>query len=172
MENVPVSTNDPTPMGRHTTDRPNNHQKRKKPSKKIVGAVVGVILLVAVALAGWSIYRSGPAAHIDDSKYQAVFFTNGQVYFGKLHKLGGSYFSLTDIFYIQSKTAQGENESENPQKAGTDSTSDLQLIKLGSEVHGPADEMVISKEQILFFENLRSDGKVADTITKYHSQKK
>jgi hypothetical protein len=175
MDSVPDGANGQVPTGRNT-GHPSNvsaHKTQGKKSKlnlKIAAMAAGLLVLIALAFGGWSFYQSTPGAHIDTSKYQSVFFTNGQVYFGKLHKLGGGYFSLTDIFYIQSKTPTTTNDSANPQNAGTQSTADLQLIKLGDEVHGPSDEMVIRKEQILFFENLKKDGKVTQSITKYHGQ--
>lgn len=107
-------------------------------------------------------------AHIDTNKYQAVFFTNGQVYFGKLQKLSGGYFKLNDIYYLQAKAdATPESTSENPQETSTNQTSDVELIKLGREVHGPEDEMIISKDQVLFFENLKKDGTVTQSINKF-----
>ncbi len=147
--------------------------KVKKNKQKLIALVVGVIVAVAViVLSGWFLSRSSTAATIDSSKYQAVFFTNGQVYFGKLQPVNASYFKLTDVFYIQAQEAESEKaESENPQQTSNQST-DIRLIKLGSEVHGPDDEMIISKDQVLFFENLKKDGKVSDSITKYNAQKK
>jgi ABC-type Zn uptake system ZnuABC Zn-binding protein ZnuA len=47
----------------------------------------------------------------------------------------------------------------------------VQLIKLGSEVHGPEDAMMIAKAQVLFYENLKPDGKVAQSISKYTGAK-
>ena len=146
--------------------------KAKKNKQKLIGLIVGIVLAVAViALSGWFLSRSSTAATIDSNKYQAVFFTNGQVYFGKLKPVNANYFKLTDVFYIQAQEAESEKtDSENPQKTSNQST-DIRLIKLGSEVHGPDDEMIISKDQILFFENLKKDGKVSDSITKYNAQK-
>lgn len=144
----------------------------KKNNRKIVAIIIGVIVAVAVVvLSGWFLSRSSTAATIDSSKYQAVFFTNGQVYFGKLKPVNASYFKLTDVFYIQAQESDAATDSENPQQTSTQST-DIRLIKLGSEVHGPDDEMIISKEQVLFFENLKKDGKVSDSITKYNAEKK
>lgn len=145
----------------------------KKNSRKLVAIIVGVVVAIAViALSGWFLSRTSTAATIDSGKYQAVFFTNGQVYFGKLKQVNASYFKLTDVFYIQAQEADAAAaDSENPQQTSTQST-DIRLIKLGSEVHGPDDEMIISKEQVLFFENLKKDGKVSDSITKYNAEKK
>lgn len=152
-------------------DNVSNHVNRKAKfgKRKIVAIIVGVLVALAViALSGWFLQRSSTAATIDNDKYQAVFFTNGQVYFGKLDQVNAGYFKLTDVFYIQAQEASAN--SENPQQTASDST-DIRLIKLGSEVHGPDDEMIISKEQILFFENLKKDGKVSDSIIKYNKEK-
>lgn len=171
MENVPVHVNTPAPAahnngGRSTAKAPRSKKNKTKLAMIAGAATLGLLLLL---LAGWFVYRSSTAANIDKSRYQAVFFTNGQVYFGKLESLNSGYMKLSDIYYLQAQSAA--NESENPQETSNKS-SDVQLIKLGNEVHGPEDEMIISKDQILFFENLKTDGKVSDSIKQYQSQKK
>lgn len=174
MDNVPVNANGPAGEGRHVGrpahdarhDLPRNAKKNPKNLKHIAMAAVVTLALLVVLLGGWLLYRSSMGAHIDDSKYQAVFFTNGQVYFGKLQKLSGGYFKLNDIFYLQAK-ADAAAASENPQETSTQQNSDVELIKLGSEVHGPDDEMIISKDQVLFFENLKKDGTVSQSISKF-----
>ena len=157
----------------HVSNAPSGKNKVKKNKQKFIAIIVGAALALAVILlSGWVLYRSSTAATIDEGKYQAVFFTNGQVYFGKLKQVNATYFKLTDVFYIQAQEADAETaDSENPQKT-SDASTDIRLIKLGSEVHGPDDEMIISKDQVLFFENLKKDGKVSDSITKYNAQKK
>lgn len=157
----------------HVSNAANARANAKRGKQKLVVTIVGVVIAIAVILlSGWFFYRSSTAATIDNSKYQAVFFTNGQVYFGKLKQVNSNYFKLTDVFYIQAQEAQtNDKNSENPQKTSNNST-DIRLIKLGSEVHGPDDAMIISKDQVLFFENLKKDGKVSDSITKYNAQKK
>lgn len=179
MESVPVGTPNPAPEGRHAVsspNEPNRHNKQKKKVNKLkLGAIVaGAVLLLSLAFGGWLVYQSSTAAHINSGKYQAVFFTNGQVYFGKLQKLNGSYFKLTDVFYLEAKNTDDNNNtnSKNPQETSSQQSSDVQLIKLGSEVHGPDDEMIISQEQILFFENLKKDGKVSSSIDQYNNSKK
>lgn len=130
----------------------------------IVVAVIAV--LAAVGWFAWSATGGGAGAAIDSSKYQAVFFTNGQVYFGKLQVANGGYMKLTDIYYLQSQQSDSEKDSGNPQETST-GQNNVQLIKLGDEIHGPEDEMIISKDQMLFFENLKTDGKVTQSIQKF-----
>jgi hypothetical protein len=170
MDNVPVNVNGPAPAGRHAAQpaadvahKPKKHPKKLK-QLAMAAAITGIVLLIG--LGGWLLYRTSMGAYIDTNKYQAVFFTNGQVYFGKLHKLSGGYFKLNDIYYLQAK-ADTTSASENPQETSTKQASDVELIKLGREVHGPDDEMIISKDQVLFFENLKQDGTVSQSISKF-----
>ncbi|HEY0965714.1 MAG TPA: hypothetical protein VGE13_04530 [Candidatus Saccharimonadales bacterium] len=143
--------------------------KQEKASRRFVWPIVVAVVLLAIVVGCfvWMNLRGGsPSAGIvvDSSKYQAVFFTNGQVYFGKLQSVNQDYLKLTDIFYLQ---AAGEDSANNPQNTTKDSNNNVQLIKLGDEIHGPEDEMIISKEQILFYENLKTNSKVSETIKKY-----
>ena len=141
----------------------------KKPKKPLIIGIISAILVVIVGAGIWTAVSSlgGSGAGIDGGKYQAVFFTNGQVYFGKLQQFNSEYMKLTDVYYLQSPTAEGEDtDSKNPQST-TNDQSNATLIKLGDEIHGPEDAMMISKDQVLFFENLKKDGKVSQSIEKY-----
>lgn len=142
---------------------------RKRPSKRKLFFITFIFsFIVLIAAAGvYLLYQTNTSPAINKNEYQAVFFTNGQVYFGKLQNLDSDTLALTDIFYLQ---AQPNTTSSNPQP--TSSASDVQLVKLGNEVHGPEDQMIINKTQILFFENLSKTGKVSDSIAKYQQGKK
>jgi len=161
MENVPMHGERPNVAGRRG-------KLKKFKMKHIAMAVVAAVVIIVLLLGGLFLYRSSTGANIESDKFQAVFLTNGQVYFGKLQTLNSEYMKINNIFYLQTKAAAS---STNPQKTSDQSATDVQLIKLGSEIHGPEDQMIISKTQILFFENLKSDGTVSKTIQKYNSQK-
>jgi hypothetical protein len=139
----------------------------KPSSRRFKLPIIITLSVIVLALAAWlaSTQLQNSATAIQADKYQAVFFANGQVYFGKLHTFHGGDFKLTDIYYLQTQNATG-TDSKNPQQTTTDQNN-VQLIKLGDEIHGPQDEMIISKDQVLFYENLKSDGKVAQSIVKY-----
>lgn len=138
----------------------------KKMQLKTAAIVSGfAMVIILLVLGGLFLYKSSTGSNIDGNKYQAVFFTNGQVYFGKLRPLNSEYMKLTNIYYLQAKSSS----SSNPQETD-DNGSDVQLIKLGNEIHGPDDEMIISKDQILFFENLKKNSKVSSSIDKYQQK--
>jgi hypothetical protein len=142
------------------------HSAKGKKNNKLRNITIAAagLLVAIIAFVSWSFYQSSVTAHIDSAKYQAVFLTNGQVYFGKLQRLNGDYYRLNDIFYLQTKSAES---STNPQETSSDKDSEVQLIKLGNEIHGPDDEMIMTKEQILFIENLKKDSTVTKTILDY-----
>ncbi len=151
---------------------PRGHRKEvPKKSRKPLTIVLAIVVVAVIALsAWWFIMRPGSVdSTIDNGKFQAVFFTNGQVYFGKLGVVNGEYMRLTDIYYLQTKA--DTKDDKNPQETATES-NDVELIKLGSEIHGPDDEMIISKDQVLFFENLKEDSTVSKTIAQYQEQQK
>lgn len=154
-----------------STQRANSHrppQGTKTPKRLIIPTVVGVVLFALGLAAGWfgSVQLGGggvPA--IDASKYQAVFLTNGQVYFGKLAQNSREYMTLSDVYYLQ-----GQQQAQDVAAAsdeGDTGSGDVQLIKLGEEIHGPEDEMIVSKDQVLFVENLKSDSTVVRSIQEH-----
>lgn len=175
-DNEPESIDgqDGQPKQHHVESKPvhrsitRNSFNEKKSNKKLYVAVAAVIIVIAVCAIGFFAFsklaQSGAA--IDGGKYQAVFFTNGQVYFGKLQQFNSEYMKLTDVYYLQTQSEDTSNDSKNPQETSGDQNN-ATLIKLGDEIHGPEDQMVISKDQILFYENLKKDGKVSQSIEKF-----
>lgn len=96
--------------------------------------------------------------------YKAVFLTNGQVYFGKILNERGAYVRVRDIFYLQVRqTIQPREGAEQP-------AQNLDLIKLGDEVHQPTDEMRVNRDQILFIENLKSDSQIVTAIKDFKAR--
>lgn len=116
-------------------------------------AIATIVVAIVMTLA---IFGGAGAGHQPKGKLnQAVFLTNGQVYFGKLSSVGSDYVTLKDVYYIQSNPQQSPAPSPGPS---------LSLVQLGNEIHGPEKEMNISRQQIIFWENLRDDSKVTQAI--------
>ena len=171
---TPPPTEQPPERPHH---RPAAHHKppMKKESSfspKIIAIIVAIVVVLVIGVVtAFSLKGNsdGGAAAIDGGKYQAVFFDNGQVYFGKLSVLDPNYFKLTEIYYLQANQEEQvtEEDQKNPQQTNTDQNANVQLIKLGNEIHGPQDEMIVSRDKVLFFENLKSDGKVSQSIEQF-----
>lgn len=138
----------------------------------VILALVLLMFVVAGVLFRDRLFPSqsgtGTAAEEQTSSgYQAVFLTNGQVYFGKLSGMTASYATLKDIYYLQVTTppASGDASQLNQQQAAQQ--QQLSLVKLGEELHGPVDEMKINRDQILFYEDIKEDGRVMTAIREY-----
>ena len=50
------------------------------------------------------------------------------------------------------------------QTAESNPNSNLNLIKLGGEVHGPEDAIFIPKSSVLYFENMKKTSRVVESI--------
>lgn len=124
-----------------------------------------VTILVAALLL--SLVFGGPKAeskYVDSSKLQAVFLNGGQVYFGDITSLNEKYMHLNNIYYLR------VNQTVQPKNASQTANNDISLVKLGCELHGPDDAMVINRDQIIFWENLKTDGQVAKAVAAFVKQ--
>ena len=150
-------------------------KKVKQDGKRTLAYVVVGVVVLALLMTSW--YAFARNATADDSKqvnkneYQAVFLTNGQVYFGKLANPDGKYITISDIFYLQVQQGSS-NSGNNLQNASNsaDTNAQVSLAKLGSELHGPEDKMYVAHDQVLFWENLTNSGKVAQAINTYRNK--
>jgi hypothetical protein len=128
----------------------------------LFGATVLLVSLVALLYFGGTKEQN----YLDENKNQAVFLTNGQVYFGKIKAVNKQYIDLRDIYYLNvSQQVQPDQKKDNAQQS-----SSVSLVKLGCELHGPVDQMIVNREQVTFWENLKSDGQVSDAIKKWKDQ--
>ena len=133
----------------------------------VVGKLLVVSLIIVsiaiTAFVGYAIVRGvGEGNLVDSSKYQAVFLSDGQIYFGKLTNVGDKYATLENIYYLQVQQAVQPDAKADPQQQ-------VSLAKLGNELHGPEDKMQINVDHVLFWENLKDDGQVVTAINKYVS---
>lgn len=98
---------------------------------------------------------------VDKGKFQAVFLEGGQVYFGKVKSISSESLIIDNIFYLR-VSEQGQESKANNQ--------DVSLSRLGCELHGPQDQMVITKSHVSFWENLKDDGQVVKAINEFNKQ--
>jgi hypothetical protein len=125
-----------------------------------------VTVIIVAIVAFFAFWNNNPEAKlVNKSDYQAVFVnvngTNGgQVYFGHVQALTDKYIQLTNVFYIQNQSSTGTASSTN--------SNSYTLVKLGCELHGPEDQMVINRDQVYFWENLKGNGQVSQKIAQYY----
>ena len=119
---------------------------------------VWLIILAIIVILGfmWWSGELGVAVGGTDA-YQAVFLTNDQVYFGKLSNTDGQYPILRDVHYLQVTQALQPKDQDAP-------ATNINLVKLGGELHGPINEMVLNRDHILFYEDLKEDSQVVTAI--------
>ena len=118
-----------------------------------------ILLVVILAIAGWFGYQTNWWRPL--TGWQAVFLSNGQVYFGNVVSQTPDTVVLRRIYYLQTSGPLQAGGEQQPQ--------DLALVKLGAELHGPTDEMQINREHVLFIETLKNDSKVVKAIEQFSS---
>lgn len=144
--------------------------------KKIGTTIVVAVLVLAVLGAGgyyiWQKTGGGIEKDLNGdvkiSDYSALFLTNGQVYFGKIYSRANGEVDIRDIYYLQ------VNQQIQPDQKGSTNNdqTNVVLVKLGDELHGPNDRMRVNKDQVLFTESLKQDSKVVKAIEDYQTTKK
>jgi hypothetical protein len=158
--------------------------------RRLIKFLTIVVIIVVVLAIGWFVWGKSYRFNLIVGKgYQAVFLTNGQVYFGKLQASDG-WVTLRDVYYLQvtpelqpassgSTVPVTPTENQNQQTSTTPASSAsapksannrLQLVKFGAELHGPEDVMYIAKDKILFWENMKSDSQVMQAIKDYQAK--
>ncbi|HSX48333.1 MAG TPA: hypothetical protein VLF41_02420 [Candidatus Nanoarchaeia archaeon] len=165
--------NAPAPRTRETS--PASHHSAAgvaSSAGSVLNKILVVLLIVAVLLGiGTLVSRfiggTQTASAVKGKQYQALFLTNGQVYFGHLAQVESGYVKLNDIYYlqVQQQVQPDANKNSNQQPQ-------ISLAKLGGELHGPEDVMYVNRDQVLFWENLKNDGKVVKAIQDFQASNK
>ncbi|MBI2410284.1 MAG: hypothetical protein HYV32_00105 [Candidatus Kerfeldbacteria bacterium] len=132
----------------------------------IVIAAALVLMLLIVVAGAMKIKRevNFEQSQVKTDTTQAVFLSDGQVYFGDITEINKSTLALEHVFYLQENQKLQSGESETlPGDA-----SNFSLVKLGtSELHLPQDTMVINRDEVMFWENLKTESPVVKAITNY-----
>ncbi len=126
-----------------------------------------IVVVAIVVVAGYFVFNMPtPGA---TNGYQAVFLVNNQVYFGKLANQNGQFPVLTDIYYLQVNQPIQPVQTARGQAAPA-ANPEINLVKLGGELHGPTDEMRVNRDQILLVEDLRADSNLVKAIEDYKAR--
>ncbi len=144
------------------TSTPKKGGKFKMAKAGMIALLFAITILVASLILLVSTSNNNASRYVNTKQLQAVFLNNGQVYFGNIKSLNNKYIDLTGIYYLRTDSSTTTTT--------TTSGNNISLVKLGCELHGPTDEMIINSSQLTFWENLKSDGQVAKAIATYKQQ--
>jgi len=133
---------------------------RNGSSNKLLPLIVVAAVILVIGGGYW--FFKGRGGGISSGEYQAVFLSNGQVYFGKITKTSSEEVVLKDIYYLITRPALQDQTPEA--SAAAQQQPGYTLVKLGQEMHGPTDEMRINRKHVLFIEGLKEDGRVVQAI--------
>lgn len=128
-----------------------NYAKGKKVLKWLAIFAGFLVLLKVFFFAAVFLKERINFSTIDSNKFQAVFLTNNQSYFGHILEINNNGVTLDKVYYFKI--------SQNPKSA-----QQFNLVKLSNEIYGPEDLMHIPENQIIFWQNLRDDSQVARII--------
>lgn len=128
-------------------------------NKKVI--IYFILALVILGIGSYFGNKARVGRNINNNNNrQAVFLTNGQVYFGYLSDADKPIMKLKNVYYVQ---------QDQGIQSGIKVDGDISIIKLGGELQGPDDEMFINKDHVLFFENMLKGSKVNKAIESYVS---
>ena len=140
---------------RHATNRP---------KKGIIVFLVLIFVLIFIFIS-ISFWQNGTVRNVIQTfkfkdTYQAIFLSNGQVYFGKISEITNKYVILNKPFFIKVEQKQENLEEISDQP-------ELKLISIKDEFHKPKDYMIIEKSSIILIEELDSSSQIVDIIGNY-----
>lgn len=159
----------PAPVDAPQSARPERGSRKNRDTNKLwrtaaVSFLFALTILV-IAVVGVILFGgSDQGKFIKNNKYQAVFLTNGQVYFGKISDLNRDFIRLDNIYYLTQNTTTNSSGQ-------TTTDGNYTLVKLGcQQIHYPFDQMIIERDQVSFWENLNDNGKVVQSINQFNKQ--
>lgn len=148
-------------------------QRGLSPERSILKkSIIIVVALFVLALidAQYGMFSALHSKAQSKGKWQAVFLTNGQVYFGHLSPFGMKFLKLDNVYYIRTvevpmTVAPTLDEEGNsvPQQAQYEKRNEI--VKITEDTHGPEDTLYLPKQQILFWQTLRHDSEVVRLIS-------
>ena len=111
---------------------------------------LGIATLVFILAALFAQWWDFTVPSLGRAQYQAVFLTNGQIYFGRYYDRLGAYAKIEDVYYFQDTTGTEQN-----------ATQETRIVRRGHELHDPAARMLVPKSAILFVEDLTEASAIA-----------
>jgi hypothetical protein len=123
--------------------------------------LVGVaILIIATITSVITNTVKNESNYVNKNSYQSVFVnvagsSGGQAYFGHIQEINSQYIELTGVFYLEPGSTSNQ----------------FTLNNLSCALYNPEDTMIIKTDQVVFWENLKSNSQVTTDINKWYTDK-
>jgi len=154
--------------GHNSVGRADKPSKSKTSIWLQISAVALLFSVTVLAIAVIAILAFGgrdQSKFLNSKKYQAVFLTNGQVYFGNIKEMGSDFYRLDNVYYLQTAASSSSDSSSSS------TNNNYNLVQLGcQQIHDPYNEMIINRGQVSFWENLQDGGQVVQKINQFKKQ--
>lgn len=155
----------------HSTNRPVNrrwYQPTLESKIVVILVVLASIVVLSSFVAGMFVENENVGDLVKPDQRQAVFLSNDQVYFGDITKISDELLVLEKVYYLQvNRQIQPEQQEAGGEAQQQQQQPQVSLAKLGNELHGPEDQMFISTDKVVFWENLKEDGQVSKAIKQH-----
>jgi hypothetical protein len=154
----------PAPVGQAKSKKASDKTQLLRAAAVALLFCATILVLATIGYLAFAKDGTDQTKYVDKTKYQAVFLTNGQVYFGHVSNINKDFVRLNNIYYLTQNTTTDKN-------GNTTADGNYTLVKLGcQQIHDPTDEMIISQNQVSFWENLEDKGKVVTSIKDFIKQ--
>ncbi|MEK7460433.1 MAG: hypothetical protein AAB628_02705 [Patescibacteria group bacterium] len=135
--------------------------KKSSMAKKIYTLILLGVIIIFASYFAYSNYvikpevTTAPKASVFDDKFFGVFLDTGDIYFGKLSNKESSFVTVDDAFYL--RVTENTEKDKNGKPLGA---PQLNLIKLGTEMHKPTGKIEIQRTHIVSIQELSADSEV------------
>ena len=119
-----------------------------------------IVLIVFIATAAGFFTISTLKHNSFSASFQVVVLDTGEVFFGTVKKNSKSAIELSNVYYLPIDASDLFSPQFNSNEL-------FSVIKIGNELHGPEDSMFITKEHIVFMQNLKEDSRIVSAIEDY-----
>ena len=133
-------------------------------SNKRGASLINMVLIVVISLlviASAFFYISTMRYTAFDRSFQVVVLDTGEVFVGKVAREHEDTIELTNVYYLP---VSGEDLYSQEYNA---IHGELSVVKIGNELHGPEDHMVITRGHVVYIQNLKEDSRIVAAIEEY-----
>lgn len=138
--------------------------------KKIFFTALAVVVVIVSLVTYLWMQRTNSIPRLrnyNPKVFSTVFLDNQQVYFGRILSETEDTLVLDDVYYLNNSIQQSFQATLAEAATGS---AKLSLIQRGDELHGPRNPMVINRDHVLFYEEMKETSEIMDAISANESQ--